>query len=146
MSPFLVPLLGQKGLDELSPRIQRFRKRLLRFQYTIVHVPGKDFHTADALSRQPVSPPRVPDEIYELKVAEYTSSVIKSLPASECKLHQIQEHQDADEVKQFVTSGWPASHFLKGEIKQFGQLRHELCIHDNLLLRARIKDGNPSFP
>ena len=37
-------------------------------------------------------------------------------------------------MKQFVTSGWPASHFLKGEINQFGQLRHELCIHDNLLL------------
>ena len=68
----LVPLLGQKGLDKLPPRIQRFRMRLLRFQYSIVHIPGKDFHTADALCRQPISPPRVADEIYELEVAEFT--------------------------------------------------------------------------
>ena len=34
-------LLHYKHLDELSPRIQRMRMRLMRFSYTISHVPGK---------------------------------------------------------------------------------------------------------
>ena len=49
----LVPLLGEKHLDSLPPRILRFRLRLARFNYTITHVPGKLLYTADALSRSP---------------------------------------------------------------------------------------------
>ena len=35
----LVPLLGQKSLDLLPPRVLQFRLRLMQFQYTIQHVP-----------------------------------------------------------------------------------------------------------
>ena len=49
----LVPLLGAKELNNLPPRILRFRLRLARFDYSISHVPGKMLHTADALSRAP---------------------------------------------------------------------------------------------
>ncbi|KAJ8389952.1 hypothetical protein AAFF_G00112370 [Aldrovandia affinis] len=51
----LVPLLGSRNLDELPPRIQRLRMRLMRFSYTISHVPGKEIATADVLSRAPVA-------------------------------------------------------------------------------------------
>ena len=37
----LVPLLSNKRLDALPPRILRFRLCLDKFQYTITHVPGK---------------------------------------------------------------------------------------------------------
>ena len=37
----LVPLLSTKNFDELPIRVQCFRLRLMRFSYTIVHVPGK---------------------------------------------------------------------------------------------------------
>ncbi len=47
----LVPLLGSKNLDSLPPRILRFRLRLDRFDYTISHIPGKQLHIADTLSR-----------------------------------------------------------------------------------------------
>lgn len=50
----LVPLLGNKELDQLPPRVLRFRLRLARFNYSIVHVPGKFLYTADALSRDPL--------------------------------------------------------------------------------------------
>ena len=43
----LVPLLGTKNLDEMSPRIQRLLMRLLRFDFAISHVPGKELTTAD---------------------------------------------------------------------------------------------------
>ena len=51
----LVPLLGEKNLDNLPPRILRFRLRLARFDYSIQHIPGKLMYTADALSRAPTS-------------------------------------------------------------------------------------------
>ena len=46
----LVPLFSTK----LPVRIQRFRMRLLRFDFTISHVPGKSLMTADTLSRAPL--------------------------------------------------------------------------------------------
>ena len=46
----LVPLLSTKRLDELPLRVQRFRMRLMRFQFSISLVPGKSLITADALS------------------------------------------------------------------------------------------------
>ena len=51
----LVPLLRSKNLYDMPPRIQRFRMRLMRYSYTIVHVPGKDNVTADASSKAPLT-------------------------------------------------------------------------------------------
>lgn len=47
----LVPLFGSKTLDELPPRIQRFRMRLMKYSFKIIHVPGKKLVTADTLLR-----------------------------------------------------------------------------------------------
>jgi len=49
----LVPLLGTKHLYSLPPRVLRFCLRLDRFDYLIEHVPRKNLHTADTLSRAP---------------------------------------------------------------------------------------------
>jgi len=49
----LISLLGSQALDDLPPRIIGFRLRLLRFNYKIIHVPGKQLVTADTLSRAP---------------------------------------------------------------------------------------------
>ena len=53
----LVPLFSSKDLEELPVRVQRFRMRMMRFNFTISHVPGKELTIADALSRAPVSTP-----------------------------------------------------------------------------------------
>ena len=52
-----MPLLGNKSLDALPPRVLRFRIRLIRFQYSISHVPGKTFYIPDTLSRAPLNTP-----------------------------------------------------------------------------------------
>ena len=39
--PLVSLLSSKKNLDELSPLIQRFRMRLMRFMYTIFHVQGR---------------------------------------------------------------------------------------------------------
>ena len=51
----LVPLLSHKNVDELPLRVQRFRMRLMRFDYSISHVAGKLLTTADTLSRAPLT-------------------------------------------------------------------------------------------
>ena len=42
----LIPLFSTKLIDELPVRIQRFRMRLMRFDFAIAHVPGKLLYTA----------------------------------------------------------------------------------------------------
>ena len=51
----LVPLLGKTNKNSLPPRVLNFQICLMCFTYTISHVADKHLHTADALSRAPVS-------------------------------------------------------------------------------------------
>lgn len=110
----LISLLGSRALDDLPPRILRFRLRLLRFTYKIEHVPGKKLITADALSRAPIQDPPTPEEMQrEQDVCASINLVMEHLPASEQRLAQIRVAQDADDVckrlKNMVQTGWPLS-------------------------------------
>ena len=51
----LVPLLSTKPLELLPIRVQRFCLHMMRFDYTISHVPGKNLYVSDTLSRSPLS-------------------------------------------------------------------------------------------
>ena len=88
----LVSLLGYKDLDELSPRIQRMRMHLMRFSYTISHVPGKDLVIPDTLSRAPIYR-KVSCEEQALAddVKAYVDFVLKNLPTTENHLQEIRE-------------------------------------------------------
>ena len=80
----LVPLLSSKALDVVPVRVQGFRLRLMRFSFTIVHVPGKELNTADTLSRSPVSEGEDSrEEAFRHEVKAYVNSVVKNLPATE---------------------------------------------------------------
>lgn len=135
----LVPLLGSRGLDELPVRVQRFRMRLLRFKYTISHVPGKELVVADTLSRQPAAEPESADAIAEAEVTEYVHTFVQCLPVSDSCLNRIISLQDKDavcsRVKQFVSSTAWEQH-LRGELKVFWNVRDELHIENNILLRG----------
>ena len=50
----LVPSLNSKHLDSLPPPHIAVSLRLMQFDYTISHVPGKLLYTADTLSYAPV--------------------------------------------------------------------------------------------
>ena len=52
-----VPLLSSRNLEDLPARVKRFRMRMMRFTYSISHVPGKSLYTADTLSRAPSGRP-----------------------------------------------------------------------------------------
>ena len=136
----LVPLLGTSSLNDLPPRIQRFRLRLLRFSFSIYHVPGKELVVADALSRQPMSSPDTVDQILQSEAETFRSTFMQSLPASDKRLQEIKTLQDADavisRVKTYVSSEWPQTHLVQGEIRNYWQLRNELHVQTGLLLRG----------
>ena len=95
----LVLLLGTKHLDDLPPRVLRFRMHLSCFEYDIKHVPGKQLYTADTLSHALIST----SESYNLhEEADLLMQIsIDHLPASS---------QCIDEIKpliQFVPHLFP---------------------------------------
>ena len=94
----LVPLFTSKGLDELPIRVQRFRLRLMRFNFTVSHVPGKDLVVADALSRAPVSTGIADDEEFQQEVEAFINLTVEQLPASEHRLKEIMARQHEDET------------------------------------------------
>ena len=102
----LVSLLGNKNLNELPPRIQSLRMRLLRFKYTISHVPGKSLVVADTLSRAPVTKHiSEQDNRQNEEIELYVNSVLSEVPASDKRLQEIRERQREDEVcRKMVTA------------------------------------------
>lgn len=133
----LVSLLGGKALDDLPPRIQRFRMRLLRYDYTVNHVPGKSLWTADTLSRAPLRATHTDATLLE-DTNIYVDSVISNIPVSGDYLSSLREHLKADStctaLMQYCTDGWPDKSRLQGELRHYWADRAVLTVHDGLLL------------
>lgn len=134
----LLALMKTKHLDELTPRIQRFRMRMMRFSYNIVHVPGKNLVTADALSRAPVGKPGKEDHEMEEECEMHVRSILEGFPTSDKKLKEIREQQDADEIcrtiKEYCRSSWPAAAKVDHVMKPYYASRDELTVEQGLLL------------
>ena len=81
----LVPLLGNRDIELLPPRLQRFRLRLMRYTYHIQHVPGFELYTAGALSRTPLTST---DMTLGDEANIYAYGVICNLPVSDTKLER----------------------------------------------------------
>ena len=137
----LVPLLGSRCLHDMPPRIQRYRMRLMRYSYRIVHIPGKDLSTADALSGAPLYQSLTKDDKQlndELNL--YVSHVIDCLPTTERRLQEILLHQDEDEIcsklKEFCREGWPDKYCLKFALLPYWQYRGEITVQEDILMKG----------
>jgi len=140
----LVPLLGEKPLHKMPPRIQRFKLRLMRYKFKIVHVAGKQNNSADALSRYPENSPTIDELNAAMDIEDYASAY--PFPATDVKLESLAKAQKADEVLQivrnYVETSWPA--YLSstdGVIKPYFEKRALITRHpatDLLLYQDRI--------
>ena len=131
----LVPLLSSKALDSVPVRVQRFRLRLMRFDFTVTHVPGAELHTADTLSRAPVSEPS--ENKLTCETSKFVQAIIENLPASEDRLRAIKEQQEQDndcqKLKKYClgqTIEWTS------QLKRYYHVRDELTVAEGLLLRG----------
>ena len=136
----LVPLLSNKPLDQLPIRVQRFRFRMMRFDYVITHVPGKQLQIADALSRAPVSSATDVDYQFQKDISAYVELLVQTLPATDHQLQVVQEAQDSDvtctQIKSYCQHGWPDQMRLQGTLKQYFSVKDELSVTNGLLLRG----------
>lgn len=136
----LVPLFSTKRLEELPLRVQRFRLRMLRYHFTISHIPGKDLVIADMLSRAPTSTPSNSDHLFYQETNVFVDTVIQSLPASDAQLERIKQEQEQDDVckqiRVYCRDGWPAKHELTGAIRPYYPVLTEITVANGLLLRG----------
>ena len=112
----------------------------MRFDFSIEHVPGKNLTTADTLSRAPILEAECSAETLQQEVELFVNHLLSELPVSENRLQLIRQHQEEDEVCQELIKcliGWPDRNQLKGIIKFYIPVAHELSVHEGLLLRGR---------
>ncbi|XP_064468610.1 uncharacterized protein K02A2.6-like [Ornithodoros turicata] len=132
----LVTLLSTKFLDDLTPRLQRIRMRLMRYFYTVTYVPGKQLIAADALSRNPVQ--STGPSILDQEVGAYVRMVESSLPVTSMSIKAISAAQKDDKICQalmkFSTTGWPSRRDLSPEMKVYWECRNSIALADNLLM------------
>ncbi|UYV73012.1 K02A2.6-like [Cordylochernes scorpioides] len=87
----LVPIFTSKNIDDLTPRIQRLRLRIMRYSYKIVHTPGKNLIVADALSRSPRM--KVGTQELEEELCAYVQQVVSFMPISDVRVKEIKKNQ-----------------------------------------------------
>ena len=137
----LVPMLSTKRLDELPVRIQRFRMRMMRFQYSIVHVPGKALLTADALSRAPLLQTLPADQQLLIDSDIYVTAILQNLPVTDKRLTEIKKAQEQDAVcetvKQACIHGWPEQNKLNPLSRTLFKNTHAPKTHETFNLRKR---------
>lgn len=137
----LLALLGYKPLSELSPRLQRFRMRLMRYSYKMVYTPGSgsSIRVADTLSRAPINQCEETDEELAGEVSAYVESIIAQIPVTNTKLSIIKSEQQKDmvcaELMKYSMDGWPDKSKLAPGTNLYWAVRDELTVHEGLLLR-----------
>ena len=112
-----------------------------RFDYIIIHVPGKFLYTADTLSGAPINDEENESHIQKLtEVYIYMQDiVISSLPASPERLDIYCQGQKKDlehsSIIYYCKAGWPLYPIaVQLKLGPFWKARHYLTVCDNLLL------------
>ncbi|XP_026825696.1 uncharacterized protein K02A2.6-like [Ooceraea biroi] len=107
----LVQILQTKALDDLTPRLQRIRMRLMWYDYKVIYVPGKQLVLADCLSRNPIEEDHSLKDEFEEEISHYVRFVISHWPVSNSFLQRIKEEQGKDivcrKLKDFCLGTWP---------------------------------------
>ncbi|UYV65638.1 K02A2.6-like [Cordylochernes scorpioides] len=113
----LVPIFTSKNIDDLTPRIQRLRLRIMRYSYKIVHTPGKNLIVADALSK-----------------------VVSFMPISDVRVKEIKESQDKDQVIQniikYTQEGWPERTNVSMSESQYWPAKDDFSVENGILLKG----------
>lgn len=134
----LLQILQTKNLDSLTPRLQRFRMRLMRYKYTVIYTPGKNLVIPDTLSRGPIESKNLNDEL-QVEIDTFVRAVIKNLPIKSYFLKLIKQEQEDDSVckklKEYSIMSWPEKSKLPIELFPYYQHRYDISFSENLLLK-----------
>ena len=133
----LVGLLG-KPLHKLSPRLQRMRMHLLRYDIEIEWIPGREMFVPDALSR-------IINHSSQANASEFddrleVNSIIGEIPVSEQRMLNIKRETERDLtlqlLRQQIENGWPNDKKLvPKELLPYFHYRDELVQIDGIIFR-----------
>ena len=136
----LVSIMKKNIADIVSPRLQRIKLRLTKYELDVKYIPGKNLFVADLLSRNFLKD-NVQDDSAMLDVVHSITSVIN---ISNDKKLMFQKEIELDpilnSVKNYCKSNWPKIFKPKNELLYYYYtLRDNLCvIEDILLFKNRI--------
>nr|XP_050038399.1 uncharacterized protein K02A2.6-like [Dermacentor andersoni] len=126
-------------LDVLPPLIQRLRLKTKRYQFRMLHVPGKLLATTDTLSRITYKPPTPLDTI-ELFAAQVVGCTSEVLPLSPKDVRQAQESDgECKALASYCQHGRPQKTKIPLHLSMYASVADELSVCDAVLLKdARI--------
>ncbi|KPJ18498.1 Transposon Ty3-I Gag-Pol polyprotein [Papilio machaon] len=126
----LLQILHTKPIDDLTPRLLRFRLQLMRYKYQVIYVPGKKLVVADALSRAPLKDTEVE--------AELNIKYISSIGWVDSKLKIIKEEQSkckiCSQLKEYTVGGWPDQNKIAEELLHYYPYRYNFSVQEEFLL------------
>ena len=131
----LITLLS-KGTDRQSMRISRWSCRLMKYNYEMVFTKGVDNVVADGLSRLPVADNEEfvdddSDVICHIVLESQTSFVSVEAFRQSCKNDSV-----FVTLREYVQHGWPKLKHVDHPVKPFYNVKDELCICDDMVMRA----------
>ena len=133
------PLVGllDKPIASCSPRIQRMRLQLQRFDFQLTYKPGKELFIADTLSRAPS--PRVYDDNATANYEEQVHHVINGLIPPESTRQRFADATAADPtlclLRSVMEAGWPERRSqCPVAVKPFWSVRCDLAVVDGVVL------------
>lgn len=123
----------QKDLYNVTPRLQRLRLRLLKYDLNVTYKPGKYLYIADTLSRAYLITPDFDDP--ELKFAVH--SLVNHLPISEERKVELKQatkdDPDLSTIIKYLDFGWPDKNKIPFHLRHFIKLKDDLLVCDDLL-------------
>ena len=133
----LVPLLSNKRLDGLPPRVPQFRRRFNRYDYLISHIPGKLLYLADTLSRASLAETDGISVELEEEVETFISHVTKrSTEQPSMEIYHSKQAEDpvCCKVMEYCRTGWPHKHLIPPDLIPYWKLRSSFTIYNDVLL------------
>ncbi|UYV78565.1 K02A2.6-like, partial [Cordylochernes scorpioides] len=134
----LIAIFTAKSLEDMTPRLQRLKMRMMRYSYQISHIAGKKQIVADMLSRKPMSKPHK-DELGE-ELSAYIQSI--KFPATEERLLEISRKQKEDslcsQLAKYCMSEWSKNkREVDPALRGYWQFQEDLTYQNGLLLRGQ---------
>lgn len=126
--------IQRKPYAKAPMRLQRMLMRLQKYDYEIVHVPGKDMHVADALSRATIrtnEPVQKFDDVNTVVTSDLTTTELVELQTA------IREDKQMTRLLQVIREGWP-HHKTNCDtlVTPYWDYRDELSIYDDILVKG----------
>ncbi|XP_014249829.1 uncharacterized protein K02A2.6-like [Cimex lectularius] len=134
----LLRILTTKNLDDLTPRLQRLRLRMMRYPYTMSYTPGKHLAAPDCLSRSPLDE----REEYDLneEIGAYVQAIVSSIQTTDKNIEMIRRSQENGPIfktlAEYTREGWPSRDLISPHLRPYFPVKDEISTVNGLLVRG----------